>query len=257
MSRKGYTRKSCAFDIKADAKNRMVEGYFSAFNNIDSDSDRIQKGAFLKSIQEHGPDSKTNRKIAHLAFHDVTRPIGVIEELKEDEKGLYFRSKMGTHTEGEDFLKMYESGIIREHSIGFNYLADKIKESKLNNQTVWDIQEVKLWEGSAVVFGSNSETPNLTNVKSQEDINKFLDEYNERMELCIKAVIDCKLSEKFNNLFHLELEALKIGYNSLVKFEPFNKSTQEIDEPNKEKEEIERKKQEQQEQERKRKRLYH
>jgi hypothetical protein len=253
-NKKGYKRKNCDFEIKADAKNRMVEGYFSAFDNIDSDADKILKGAFTKSIKEHGPDSSTNRKIAHLAYHDVTRPIGVIEELKEDDKGLYFRSKMGEHTEGEDFLKMYESGIIREHSIGFNYIADKIKQAKEGDKNIWEIQEVKLWEGSAVVFGANSETPNLAIVKSQEDINLFLEDYNERMEICIKAVMDCNLSQKFNNLFHLELEALKIGYNSLVNFEPFNKNTQQNEEPNAEKED-QIKKQEQ-EQENKKKLFY-
>ena len=56
----------------------------------------------------------------------------------------------------------------------------------------------------------------------------------------------CKISQKFNNLFHLELEALKIGYNSLVNFEPFNKNTQENEEPNTEKEDqIKREQQEQ------------
>ena len=161
---------------------------------------------------------------------------------------------MGEHTEGEDFLKMYESGIIREHSIGFNYIADKIKQAKEGDQNIWEIQEVKLWEGSAVVFGANSETPNLAIVKSQEDINLFLEDYNERMEICIKAVMDCNLSQKFNNLFHLELEALKIGYNSLLNFEPFNKNTQQNEEPNAEKED-QIKKQEQ-EQENKKKLFY-
>ena len=56
-NKKGYKRKNCDFEIKADAKNRMVEGYFSAFDNIDSDADKILKGAFTKSIKEHGPNS--------------------------------------------------------------------------------------------------------------------------------------------------------------------------------------------------------
>lgn len=227
MNKTGYKSANCPLlDIKTDLSNRIVEGYFSAFNVKDADNDIILKGAFLKSIQEHGPDSSTNRKIAHLAYHDVKRPIGTIKELVEDEKGLYFRSELGTHTDGEDFLKMYNNGIIREHSIGFNYIPDKIKSVEINNQKVYNISEVKLWEGSAVVFGSNSETPNLSIIKSQQDLNKFLDEYNERMEICIKALLDCNFSEKFNNLFHLELQSLKNGYNSLLKFEPFDKNTQ-------------------------------
>ena len=63
--------------------------------------------------------------------------------------------------------------------------------------------------------------------------------------------MDCNLSQKFNNLFHLELEALKIGYNSLVNFEPFNKNTQETNEPNTEKEDQIKKEQQEQEQRKK------
>ena len=96
---------------------------------------------------------------------------------------------------------------------------------------IWDIQEVKLWEGSAVVFGANSETPNLSIVKSQEDINKHLEEINERMEVFIKALTDNKLSEKYNNLFILELMQLKTQYNSLLNFEEPLKDTLQEEEP--------------------------
>ena len=234
MNKTGYKNASCVLpilEVKADEENGIVEGYFSGFNNIDSDNDRILQGAFSKSIQEHGPTSSSNRKIAHLAYHDTRRPLGVIQELKEDQTGLYFRSKMGTHTEGQDFLKMYQEGIIREHSIGFNYIADKIKQVEEEEVKIWDIQEVKLWEGSAVVFGANSETPNLSIVKSQEDVNKHLEEINERMEVFIKALTDNKLSEKYNNLFILELMQLKTQYNSLLNFEEPLKNTLQEEEP--------------------------
>jgi len=226
-------------EVKADSESGIVEGYFSGFGNIDSDQDRILSGAFSKSIKEHGPDSSSNRKIAHLAYHDTTRPLGVIQELKEDQTGLYFRSKMGGHTEGQDFLKMYQEGIIREHSIGFNYIADKIKQTTERDEegreySVWDISEVKLWEGSAVVFGANSETPNLSIVKSQEDINKHLEEINERMEVFIKALTDDKLSQKYNNLFTLELMQLKHQYNSLLNLEEPLKNTLQDQEPSEE-----------------------
>jgi len=146
---------------------------------------------------------------------------------------------MGSHTEGQDFLKMYQEGIIREHSIGFNYIVDKIKQTTERDEegreySVWDISEVKLWEGSAVVFGANSETPNLSIVKSQEDINKHLEEINERMEVFIKALTDDKLSQKYNNLFTLELMQLKHQYNSLLIFEEPLKNTLQDQEPTEE-----------------------
>jgi HK97 family phage prohead protease len=229
MNKKGYKNITCTLpilEVKAEESYRTVEGYFAGFGNIDNDNDRILEGAFSKSIQEHGPASASNRKIAPLAYHDTTRPIGVIQELREEPQGLYFRSKMGTHTEGNDFLKMYQEGLIREHSIGFNYIADKIRPTEDEQRgTIWDIYEVKLWEGSAVVFGSNSETPNLSIIKSQEDLNKELQKLNERMEVFTKALTDGKLSEKYNNLFTLELMQIQKEYNSLVNFEEPLKDT--------------------------------
>jgi hypothetical protein len=61
-------------DISSD--KRQVAVYLAKFDNIDSDNDMIKKGAFTKSIQERGPDSPSNRKIAFLRWHDWEKPIG-------------------------------------------------------------------------------------------------------------------------------------------------------------------------------------
>ena len=236
--KKGYTNKSTSLEIKdVDIDSRIVKGYFSAFNNVDSDGDMIMKGAFTKSIQEHGVDSPSNRKISHLAFHDVTRPVGVLKVLKEDDNGLYFESEIGTHDDGENALKMYKDGIIREHSIGFNYIQDKtnfieVEKEKTDNELVksiggfWAISEVKLWEGSFVTFGANAETPNLSSIKSKDDINKCLDQLKQRMDTFIKALKDGNYNEKYNQLFEVELMQITKQFESLVNYEPFQKESQ-------------------------------
>jgi len=222
--KKGFGQKSIGLkDI--DVQDRIVKGYFSAFDNIDSDNDVIRRGAFSKSINEHGPGTESNRKIAHLLFHDTTRPIGNIKQLEEDEKGLFFVSELGTHQDGQDALKMYKEGIIKEHSIGFQYLPDKMRLVDEGEKSFFEINEVKLFEGSAVVFGANSETPNLSEIKSQKDLDNALDKLSERKEVFIKALKDGNYSDKFNGLFEVELSQIFAKYESLVKFEPFNKDT--------------------------------
>jgi len=69
-----------------DEGSRQVKGYFSSFDTIDSDRDVIRKGAFSKSINERGPQSSGNRKIAHLRNHDWEQQIGNPIELFEDSK---------------------------------------------------------------------------------------------------------------------------------------------------------------------------
>ncbi len=145
-----------------DAKKGIVTGYFSAFNNKDADGDIILKGAFTKTIQENGPNS-SNPRIKHLLNHSTSLPLGKIQVLSEDQKGLYYESQVGTHTLGSDFIKMVESGLITEHSIGFKTVKEE-KDAKDNSTNY--IKEVKLWEGSSLTaWGSNPETP-LTSLKS-------------------------------------------------------------------------------------------
>ena len=140
-----------------DKKGRVVTGYFSSFGNVDSDGDVIVPGAFERTIRERGPQGKN--RIMHLWQHDPWRPIGKPSELKEDDKGLYFETFMPETTLGNDTLKLYEAGIINEHSIGFRVVDSEQKEG--HNE----LKELMLWEGSSVTWGANEDTP-ATGVKS-------------------------------------------------------------------------------------------
>lgn len=165
-----------------DEGSRQVKGYFSSFDTLDSDRDVIRKGAFSKSINERGPQSSGNRKIAHLRNHDWEQQIGRLDELGEDSKGLYFVSTLGRSSKGEDAFRDYQDGILIEHSIGFNYIPSKmqeVKESPLHEQGHWEINEVKLWEGSGVTFGANSLTPVIDVAKGLKDNSYTLKKLNE------------------------------------------------------------------------------
>ena len=212
--RTGYSQKSNDLEFKVDSDSRLVRGYFASFNTLDSDGDIFVKGAFAKSIQERGVNSSGNRKIAHLAFHDMKRPIGDIQVLQEDEMGLYFESKLGTHQDGEDMLKMYREGEIREHSVGFQYMPDKMEEK----DGVWYLKEVKLFEGSAVTFGANENTPVI---KSAEDFQARLDTLAEEREVLMKLF----KSKDSGDLIELEFRKLCFKYESLCRNNPFEAKT--------------------------------
>jgi HK97 family phage prohead protease len=122
-----YRTKAASKVKDIDSGRREVAVYLSIFDNIDSDNDMIKKGAFSKSIQERGPESTGNRKIAYLRHHDWDWQIGKWLTLQEDDKGLFAVGQLGRSTVGNDAFLDYEDGIIREHSIGFQYIADKIR----------------------------------------------------------------------------------------------------------------------------------
>ncbi len=173
---KQYSYKDChiAPIIKdIDGRKGIVTGYFSHFGNVDADGDVIKQGAFAKTIKENGPSSNKPR-IKHLFNHDPSQPIGVLTELKEDANGLYYESKVGSHSLGMDFIKMVESGLIVEHSIGFQTLQKNQIQSWEEYQSNkekghQEITQIKLWEGSSLsAWGANEMTP-LTGMKAKSE----------------------------------------------------------------------------------------
>ena len=188
---KSYGAKNISFQLKdLDEGSREVVFYGSAFDVLDSDQDVIKKGAFAKSIQERGASSN-GRKIAHLRNHDFEHQIGNIKEITEDAYGLKVVSKLGNSTKGSDALLDYQDGILREHSIGFNYVQDKIKfieESSFSESGHWEISEVKLWEVSAVTFGANEFTPVLDVAKGLETKSQLIEKLNQLSDNFIKVI---------------------------------------------------------------------
>jgi hypothetical protein len=158
-----------------DGNKGIVTGYFSRFNNVDSDGDIIRPGAFKKTIKEQGPDSQQPR-IKHLLNHDPSQPLGKLMSLKEDKTGLAYESQVGTHTLGRDFIKMIESGLITEHSIGFRIMKRNQLQSYENyiknpKEGMYEISEMKLYEGSSLTaWGANPLTP-ITGLKSEVDVD--------------------------------------------------------------------------------------
>lgn len=151
-----YAYKMFDCELKdVDRKTRTVKGYFAAFNTKDADGDVIRPGAFAKTIAENGPAS-THPRIKHILNHNPYQPLGKLKSLTEDAHGLLYESEIGTHQLGDDFLKMVESGLISEHSIGYRVIKE---ENDRENETNY-LNELKLWEGSSLTaWGANEFTP--------------------------------------------------------------------------------------------------
>jgi len=172
-----------------DVNTGIVTGYFSAFGNIDSHGDRIMPGAFKKTIRERGP--KGTNQIKHLLQHDMERPLGAIQLLKEDSIGLYFETKFTVGiTEVDDTLRRYEAGIYNEHSIGFRLIDGEFIDDDPTTGPHFEMTEIKLFEGSTVTLGANSQTP-FTGFKgsglSPEQYVKSFAKRVERMNAALKV----------------------------------------------------------------------
>ena len=190
-----YNYKSFNLEVKdVDTKQGIVSGYFSAFGNVDSDGDIMMPGAFKRSIQDWGPEGKG--RIKHLLNHDPSKPLGKIQVLKEDNYGLYYESKIGSHALGADYVKMIESGLIAEHSIGFKTL----REQKANEGN--QIHEVMLFEGSSLTaWGANEATPllgmkNMGTIEQLQDQIKSFEKFIRNSDVTDETIDLCMLKVK-------------------------------------------------------------
>jgi len=155
-------------DVKAVNDKGTFTGYGSIFGNEDQGSDIMQKGAFTKSL-ENRPASK----VKMLYQHKTDEPIGVFENMYEDEKGLFVKGRLAMGTQkGREAYELLKMGALDGMSIGFRADPDKqgYNENKRGTRT---LKEVDLMEISLVTFPMN-ERALIENVKaSQKNIREW------------------------------------------------------------------------------------
>ena len=175
-----------------DDKNMIIQGYGSYFDNKDADGDVIRKGAYKKTIEENGS------RVKYLYQHKMDQPIGKMNEMFEDEKGLVFEAKLADTQLGRDVYTLMKEGIITENSVGIMPIQ------KENKQDFREITEVKLYEISAVTLASNDEAK-ILDVKSSE---KYLDETFKRYDQLCKLIRKGNISDDLG--YAIEAEILKL-----------------------------------------------
>ena len=226
-----YKVKTLGLEVKdIDVQTRRVKVALSAFNNIDSDGDIIRFGAFRKSIEERGPGSTSNRKIAFLRHHDWEHQLGTWSSLEETHDYLIGVADLGRNQKAIDAMLDYQDGLINEHSIGFNFITDKMTFTEVNGQSIREASEVCLWEGSAVLFGANSLTPTIDVSKGNH--KEILDTVNKQMTGLITALKHGKGSDERLFAYEMQLKVIQEKYNSLIELkQPLEEGTGEIIKP--------------------------
>lgn len=189
-------------DIKEEGSDFIIEGYASVFGVIDSDNDIVEKGAFMKTIQEMG------NRIALCYQHSLYSPIGKIVKLEEDSYGLKFEARISDAEPG--IKQKIKEGILKEFSIGYSV----IKYDTDNNQgqrPINRLKELKLWEISLVTLAAN-QYATLQAMKSAFGIES------------LEAEFDAIIATEKNQTKKFEL--LKLKHIALAAIEP-KQNTQE------------------------------
>ena len=121
-----------------------IAGYASLFNAEDKGGDVVQKGAYAASLARL---SKTVGKVKMLWQHDPMQPIGVWDEIREDDKGLYVKGRLLPEVQaGREAIALLTAGAIDGLSIGYRTVrAEKTSKGRL-------LHVIELWEVSMVTF---------------------------------------------------------------------------------------------------------
>lgn len=146
-------------EIKSLSEEGRFAGYASLFGNVDSQKDIIERGAFADTLRERG----TNIKL--LWQHQMDEPIGHIEHLFEDDKGLYIEGRLLLSVQrAREAYELIKTGALEGLSIG--YRPDIYT---INPETgVRHIRQVDLFEISLVTFPANEEA-GITVVKTTDN----------------------------------------------------------------------------------------
>ena len=187
----------------------IVKGYGSEFGNKDSDNDIIEKGAYRRTIKNNGS------RVKYLYQHDITKPIGKMKELYEDEKGLVFVAEVPKTTFGNEVLELMKYGVIDENSVGIMPVKKDYDEDGIRV-----IKEAKLYEISAVTIAANDEAK-ILEVKGEYDNIDYL---TKRFDNLIKVIRKGNVSDDLGYLIEYELEVIK----SLIARDNTHQSDEEL-----------------------------
>jgi uncharacterized protein len=121
-----------------------ISGYASLFGAADQGGDVVQRGAYGGSLAKLAAQG---RGVKMLWQHDPAQPIGVWDEVREDERGLFVRGRLLLEVRaGREAHVLLEAGAIDGLSIGYRTLrAEKAAGQRL-------LHEIELWEVSLVTF---------------------------------------------------------------------------------------------------------
>lgn len=182
--------------VDLDKIKGIVQVYWSAFDNQDSDGDVIINGAYTRTIEERGPRSDRPR-IKFLWQHIWTELRGIPTDLIQDNIGLLATCQVTLgrpNREGEDLLILYDAGVITEHSIGI----DLIRRENEDDQRI--ITSCRLWEGSPVTWGANPLTPYVgMKTHSPKEWTTYVDTQIKKANRAMNSGITDELARGFEN----------------------------------------------------------
>jgi phage head maturation protease len=189
--------------LDVDKTTRSVKIAIAETETKDHDGDIIVPEAFKRTIKAKGPTG--SNEIWHLLDHTPTSfsALSKFSELYQEGKYIVGVSKFkDSFAWREVAWPLYESGDFTQHSIGFRTVRQEQK-SDYN-----EIQELELFEGSAVLWGANSNTPTL-GVNKSLTFEEQQTSLHSRLERLLKFIHSSQDMEERKSLIEIEFRQIQ------------------------------------------------
>jgi len=157
--------------IKAVEETGRFTGYGSVFGNVDLHKDVILPGAFAESLDAH---RKKGTMPAMLWQHSMRDVVGLYDDMKEDDRGLYLSGELFINAnipEADKAYTLMSRKAVTGMSIGFN--IPKGGETYDKDADVWEISKIDLVEVSIVTYPANPEAQIATVKAALENPREF------------------------------------------------------------------------------------
>ncbi|NBD28512.1 MAG: HK97 family phage prohead protease [Alphaproteobacteria bacterium] len=137
--------KFIGLDAQLVVDGAEVAGYASLFGAADQGGDVVERGAYGRSLERR---ERKGARVKMLWQHDPAQPIGVWDEVREDDRGLWVKGRILRDVEkGREAAALIEAGAIDGLSIGYRTLR-----ATKNDKGGRLLSELELWEVSLVTF---------------------------------------------------------------------------------------------------------
>ena len=178
--------------------------------NLDLDNDVMDGNAYTKTISERGPQGAG--LIWHLTDHNASlkSAVGRFSEIYKEGNQLVTITDIPKTSWGNDVLEFYVSKHINQHSVGFKTLKDDVQnKGKANEYRV--IKEVVLYEGSAVLWGANPNTPNLSAGKSmtKAEADTAFGALTEELDVLLKSMRSGNFTDSTFELIDMRISQIR------------------------------------------------
>lgn len=172
--------------IKSINEEGEIEGYASVFSELDLNGDVVEQGAFSKSIEEFSQGKKPKL----LWQHDTNEPIGIIDEMREDDHGLFVRAHLLMDLpKAKEIHLLLKNKVLDGLSIGY-----RIRKHFIKNNTK-HLTDIELMEVSVVTFPA-CESATIDAVKFDKNITENLEEEGKN-QMKLPLNIEINNSENF------------------------------------------------------------